>query len=144
MLKRTKRKTTLKMILAARDMRRNQTFAEQVLWDTLRNNNFHGLKFRRQHPVGNSILDFFCVKYQLAIEVDGSIHHATDQRKLDADREEKIKELGIQIIRFSNDEVTHHVDSVIQKILSQVKKIQADRNFLSDRPSPVPQERERG
>jgi very-short-patch-repair endonuclease len=100
----------------ARLLRKNMTDAEKILWEKLRNRQLKGLYFRRQHPYGIFILDFFCHEINLAIEVDGDIH--LDQLQYDADRSEFLESTGITVIRFSNMEVENNMDYVLEKILS--------------------------
>ena len=100
----------------AAELRKNMTTAEKVLWRQLRNRKVEGLKFRRQHPVDIFILDFYCHERKLAIEVDGEIHNQEDQREWDENRTFELNEFGIQILRFSNDEVISHTERVVDSI----------------------------
>lgn len=101
----------------ARELRRNQTSAEERLWELVRARRCHGLKFRRQHPVvPGYILDFFCAEIRLGIEVDGSIHEEERQKLADQQRTEFLRELNICILRFSNSDVLRHAESVVQRI----------------------------
>lgn len=104
-------------VLYARALRKNQTKAEQFLWTELRNRNFLGYKFRRQHPIGNSyIVDFYCAKKRLIIEIDGAIHDELCVKENDEDREEFLKNLGYKVIRIRNDEVFDQLEKVVEKI----------------------------
>ena len=106
------------IISYARHLRKNQTEAEKLLWNVLRGRKFHGYKFRRQHPVsGLYILDFYCFEKMLAIELDGMHHQEEVQKKLDDDRTNVLRILGIRVIRFTNDQVINQMDKVIKKIL---------------------------
>lgn len=100
----------------ARALRKAQTKAEQILWDSLRNEKVCNLKFRRQHPFDNYILDFYNHKMKLAIEVDGNIHDEPDVADYDAIRTENLNENGITVLRFTNDDVEYRLGKVIQKI----------------------------
>lgn len=103
----------------AREMRKNQTDAEEMLWQLLRNRQLNNLKFRRQHPLkAGFILDFYCAEKKLGIEVDGGYHNSQDQKEYDSMRTEAINEYGINIIRFTNHEVINDTDSVLRQILS--------------------------
>lgn len=114
----TPKKPVLSTVLQhAREMRRKATEAEEALWERLQNRNFQGLKFRRQHPVGNKILDFYCHEHRLGIEVDGEIHQDDEQQKYDRERTIVLEEeREIRILRFRNEEVLADVGSVLQKI----------------------------
>jgi very-short-patch-repair endonuclease len=113
-------KTTWKLVMAARDLRQNETSAEDVLWNALRGKRLNGLKFRRQHPVGNYVLDFFCVQYQLAVELDGGIHLQPVQTASDEQRTKFLEENHIRVMRFRNDEILSDLPGVLQKILDAV------------------------
>lgn len=106
------------MTQLSRVLRRRATTSENILWQALRRKRLGGLKFRRQHPIGASVLDFYCHELRLAIEIDGPIHidHATEDR--DRVRQEIIELHGIQFLRFTSDEVETHLDAVMTTIRS--------------------------
>jgi predicted helicase/very-short-patch-repair endonuclease len=110
------------LIAFARQLRKDSTDAEDILWQLLRNRQLNGAKFRRQHPVGTGyILDFYCAEHRLAIEVDGSIHDLPEQAAYDAERTQHLEQFNVKVIRFSNAEVltqTEWVLSVITTYLS--------------------------
>ena len=99
----------------AREFRGRATEAETILWERLRDRRTGGLKFRRQHPVGQFVLDFYCVDAALAVEVDGGVH--AERRELDALRQEFLKERGITTVRFANKEVVDDLNTVLARIL---------------------------
>ena len=102
-------------IRQARDLRKAATNPERLLWSVLRNGQRNGQKFRRQHPVGPYVLDFYCHAAQLAIEIDGMSHdnRAThDQRRM-----VYLESLGLAVLRFTNDDVLADVDAVANAIL---------------------------
>lgn len=88
---------------AARALRQEQTEAEIYLWDLLRNRNFEGIKFRRQHPIKDYIVDFFSYELKLVIELDGGYHYHPEQKEKDELRDLHLKALGYQVLRYSND-----------------------------------------
>ena len=102
----------------ARLNRKTQTGAEQLLWIKIRNKKLKGFKFRRQHPIGSFILDFYCHRCLLAVEIDGEYHNQTDQNDYDLGRTYELKELGIKVIRFTNKEV----EEDMQRVLEEIKK----------------------
>ena len=104
------------LINRAKELRKQQTDAEMLLWNALRSHRFSGLKFRRQHPVKWFIADFYCQEVKLIIEVDGGIHATPDQSAYDAGRTAEIEELGLKIIRFTNEEILTNLEFVLQKI----------------------------
>lgn len=99
----------------AKALRKTQTHAEELLWNYLKQKPL-GYKFRRQHPLGNFILDFYCHSLKLVIEVDGSIHDIEEVAENDKIRDAALKNVGLTIMRFTNDEVEHHLEAVIQTI----------------------------
>jgi very-short-patch-repair endonuclease len=107
---------TKELIEFAKELRQRQTEAEKVLWKALRNKRFSGVKFRRQHPIITFIADFYCHELKLVIEVDGGVHQLTSQAEYDEGRSAEIENLGILVIRFSNEEILRNLDSVLQKI----------------------------
>ena len=102
----------------ARENRKKLTEAEHILWQYLRNRKLGGLKFRRQHPLGKFIADFYLHEAKLVIELDGDYHHEEEQKEYDSGRTYEIKELGIQVIRFTNNEVLKDIEKVLQTIKS--------------------------
>ena len=99
----------------ARANRKNPTPAEDIMWQNLRNKK-QGVNFRRQHSIGEFIVDFVCLQENLIIEIDGSIHDIQEQKEYDEMRTEYLKIFGFRIIRFSNDEVIHGLNSVLRNI----------------------------
>ena len=99
----------------AEEHRNNPTDAESALWSMLKGSNL-GYKFRRQHIVGDCIVDFFCCENDLCIEIDGGYHNIPSQIKSDAERTKYLEGLGCTEIRFSNEEVIANTESVLQKI----------------------------
>lgn len=100
----------------ARALRKANTPAEKKIWDFLRNRKVINVKFRRQHPIGYFIVDFFCEEKKLIIEIDGSIHDLEENKKYDKDRQEELELAGYNMIRFTNDDVINNVNKVIEKI----------------------------
>ena len=100
----------------ARSMRKEKTEAEDKLWRELRNKQIENCKFRRQHPIGNFIADFYCHEKKLLIEVDGGYHDKKEQQAYDLARTQIINEFGIKVIRFSNEEVLNDMQEVLKKI----------------------------
>lgn len=99
----------------AKQLRNDMTRAETVLWDYLKTKPL-GYKFRRQHPIGIYIADFFCYRSKLVIEVDGGVHEQPEVKKYDEERQKMIESEKLTVIRFTNDEVIKCLEVVIQKI----------------------------
>lgn len=104
-----------KLQTMAREFRKNPTVTEQKLWKYLRGRKIYGYKFRRQHPVLHYIVDFYCHEKKLIIEADGSIH--TNQQARDQSRDVVLQQAGYTVIRFTNDQVLHQIDDVLQNII---------------------------
>ena len=104
--------------LKAKQLRENMTDAESKLWDLLKNKNLNQLKFRRQHPIGLYIVDFYCHSLKLIIEVDGEYHQNSDQTELDMQRTLNLEEMGLTVIRFKNQEIFENIEKVIERILA--------------------------
>ncbi len=98
----------------SRELRSNQTPAEQVLWERLRGNRLNGLHFRRQQVIGGFIVDFYCHSAGVALELDGEIHEF--QQEYDQERDRLLAEYGIRVLRFGNDEVAADLAGVMEKI----------------------------
>ena len=101
-----------------RELRKNSTVTERILWDKLRDNQLFDIKFKKQFGVGIYIIDFYCPKAKLAIEIDGSVHESKDAKEYDKIRDEYISSLGINTIRFKNDEILNNLDVVLNKIIN--------------------------
>ena len=104
-----------------KDLRNNLTPAEATLWKALQRSKLEGRKFRRQHSVGNYILDFYCPKEKLAIELDGQGHFTASGSERDFIRDEYIKTLDIKVLRFENIEIFDNLVGVLEKIKQNFK-----------------------
>ena len=107
----------------ARKLRHRPTESEQILWEALRNRKLAGAKFLRQHPIGSSIVDFYCHEKGLAVEIDGGIHHLRDIRNHDQNRQELIEAYGISFFRCTSDEVESDLEGVLQKLRATIDAI---------------------
>lgn len=104
----------------ARKMRNEMTAAEKKLWyGYLRQNKYRWL---RQKPIGNYIIDFYCSKLQLAIEVDGETHLNCEEKIYDQKRTENLEKLGIKVLRFWNDDILNGIGEVVNIIEKEIKK----------------------
>ena len=99
----------------AKQMRHEMTPAEARLWACLRTNRLNGIHFRRQQVIEPYIVDFYCHQVALIIEIDGDIHQY--QQKSDLHREEFLKSRGYRVIRFTNQQVMHNIEHVLEEIL---------------------------
>jgi len=103
-------------ILAARRLRQQPTSSEGLLWEELRNRRFEGLKFRRQHPVGPFVLDFYCQELRTAIEIDGAVHQQPAQAARDAARQATLEEHGIRFIRIAARDIEADLPAVLASL----------------------------
>ena len=100
----------------AKELRTAETEAEKKLWALIRNRRLNGKKFRRQHAIGDFVLDFYCNECKLAIELDGGFHSKKENQQYDSARTEWLKDFDITIIRFWNSEVLNDPDKVLEEI----------------------------
>ena len=100
----------------ARQNRQNATSSEAVLWEALKGKKLRGLKFRRQHPIGSYIADFYCHEVKLVVEIDGKYHLEADQQEYDRNRTAVLKEVGVQLLRFQNEQMLNNLADVLVKI----------------------------
>ncbi|MDP3112912.1 MAG: DNA methyltransferase [Thermodesulfovibrionales bacterium] len=100
----------------AGSLRKAQTEAEEKLWQALRNKKINNCKFRRQHPIGQFIADFYCHEAGLIIEVDGGYHNKADQKTYDEARTQVINDFGVKVIRFTNEEILSNLTEVVKKV----------------------------
>ena len=109
----TNQKVTQEKLQRAKELRHEMTPAEKILWQEIRANKL-GVHFRRQQVIQGFIVDFYCHKAGLVIEVDGDIHDL--QKEEDERRERVLSALGLRIVRFQNDEVVKSLSAVVGKI----------------------------
>jgi very-short-patch-repair endonuclease len=114
------------LVKNARSLRRNMTRSEAILWSRIRSKQIDGLKFRRQQPIFDYIVDFYCHELRLVIEVDGEIHDLEEVKKYDIRREKILKLNGYNVLRLTNFEVETNIDKTIGLI----------RNYISTLLSP--------
>jgi very-short-patch-repair endonuclease len=111
------------LVSNARVLRNNMTRAEIILWSRLREKKINGYKFRRQQPIFDYIVDFYCHELKLIIEVDGEIHSLPGKINYDSKRDKILKINGYHIIRLTNLEIQTELDSTINKIILYISKI---------------------
>lgn len=99
----------------AETLRKNMTEPEKIIWEKVCRNQ-PGVRIRRQHPIWKFIADFYCHQLKLVIEIDGGIHLRSENKGYDINRDITLKEFGIEIIRFTNEEVIKETEKVIEAI----------------------------
>ena len=107
-------KNSLKSI--RQDLRNNATVEECILWEQLKGSKLANKKFRRQHSIGNYIVDFYCPEKKLIIEVDGEIHLSLEAIEKDKDRDENLRGMGFNMLRIENKEIKFSMGDVLKKI----------------------------
>jgi very-short-patch-repair endonuclease len=100
----------------SRQLRNNMTDAERHLWSRVRMKQIKGHQFYRQKPIGDYIVDFYCPRAKLVIEIDGSQHFSTETSQYDRIRDEHMCSLGLRVLRFTNTEVMTHTEGVVERI----------------------------
>ena len=106
----------------AKQLRREMSLPEVLLWLGLKGRRLEGLHFRKQHPIGPYVLDFYCDEARLAVEVDGETHDFGDRPRLDAVRDHWMAQRGIRTLRLPAVEVLACVDGALQTILSEARR----------------------
>ena len=108
----------------AEELRNRMTPSEEILWKSIHINEWK-LKFRRQHPIANWVVDFYCHAIKLVIEVDGDVHEADEFKRNDEDREKYLKNLGLTVLRFKNEELLKNKKAVLEKISETIENLQS-------------------
>ena len=103
-------------IILARNLRKNSTIQERRLWNLLKNRQFYNLKFKRQQPIGEYIVDFICKEAKIIIEIDGGQHNEPENIDYDNARTEFLNSLGYKVIRFWNNEIYENIEGVLLKL----------------------------
>jgi very-short-patch-repair endonuclease len=104
-----------------KDLRNNLTPAEAVLWTYLQKKQLDGKKFRRQHSIGNYIVDFYCPAEKLAVELDGAGHFTPEEEEHDLDRDKYLMALGIKVLRYENRDIWNNIEAVLDDIKKNFK-----------------------
>ena len=112
----------------AESMRKNPTQAESAMWEMLRGKNLDA-KFRRQHIIGDYIVDFVCLDIQLVIEIDGGYHDSPEQQELDRQRTHFLQSKGFSVLRFTNEEVLVNTDETLTIIRNALKYLPLEGGF---------------
>ena len=122
------------IIEKAKNLRKNITDSEYKLWKILKNRNFKGFKYRRQHPIGKYIVDFACLGSMLIIEIDG-LHHQ-EQYNSDEKRSNDLKKMGFTILRFWNKDLADDFENVRIAIYSRLQR--NTPSIMTPHPAPLP------
>jgi len=104
----------------SRQLRKNMTNAEKRLWAKIRMRQLQGYQFYRQKPIGDYIVDFFCPRAKLVIELDGSHHLIGETIEYDRIRDDYLSSLGLRVLRFTNTEVMTNIKGVVERIAEEM------------------------
>jgi very-short-patch-repair endonuclease len=108
----------------AKELRKNATFSERILWKHLKNSQLLGCKFTRQKPIDSYIVDFYCSKLHLVIEIDGITHDG--KVEYDLQRENNLKKIGIEVIRFDGHYVIKQIDETLKVIAHKIEDLRSE------------------
>ena len=103
--------------------------AEIILWSKLKGKQIYGYKFRRQYSVGSYVIDFYCPKLKLAIEVDGMSHFQPGSEERDNERQKYIENYGIYFLRYINTDIYENLEGVIEQIGETIQEMEGDKYF---------------
>ena len=126
------------LVERARELRRDQTSAEEFAWELLRNRRFAGLKFRRQHQIGNYIADFYCAEHRLVLEIDGEIHRTREVADKDATRDAYLHTLGQKVLRFTNEFVQKYPEEFLHQLEAEIFPSPPGRRARGEGKTPSP------
>ncbi len=120
----------------ARQLRNNSTKAEIILWQKLKRKQMYGYDFHRQKPLDNYIVDFFCHELMLAIEVDGYSHQLEEVYDKDVRKTQRLNELGVYVLRFTDNEVLKEMFSVMLAIENYITEFEKQEEQKEHTPNP--------
>lgn len=123
-------KISSKKKVFARYLRKAQTDAEQLLWRKLRNRQFLGIKFRRQQPIGDFIVDFVSFEKRLIVEVDGGQHNEAGYLYRDCLRTRFLEDCGFTVVRFWNNEIMDNLNEVLETLTLALSRRERETRFI--------------
>ncbi len=106
-----------------RQLRKDQTPAEKLIWYYLRNRFTKHIKFRRQYSIDRFVVDFYSAELKLAIEIDGDIHDVVEQKEYDIERQKYLEEFGVRFLRIKNEELFGNPNKVFDRIEMLIDKL---------------------
>ncbi|MBT3479099.1 MAG: DUF559 domain-containing protein [Candidatus Marinimicrobia bacterium] len=109
-----------KMTKTRQALRKGMPKAEIIFWSYLKGRQVLDLKFRRQYSVDTHVVDFYCAEKRLAIELDGESHLSEKQQKKDQEKQNRLEENGIKLIRYWNTDIYENIDGVIEDLIHQI------------------------
>jgi len=116
-----------KLKALSRELRKNSTLSEVLLWNQLKSRKIKDYQFMRQKPISEYIVDFFCSKLKLVIEIDGESH--VSKSEADLKRQQKLESLGLSFLRFYDSDVKNNMDGVLKVIYNWIEDFEQKRNI---------------
>ncbi|MDP3741234.1 MAG: endonuclease domain-containing protein [bacterium] len=113
----------LKLKTLRRKLRRDSTETERLVWNLIRNRQIMSMKFFRQYSIGTYIVDFYCPEIELAIEIDGGQHNESRNVMKDNQRTDYLEKIGIEVLRFWNNEIIENTEGVYEETVKTIKKL---------------------
>ena len=123
-----------KLKALSRKLRNNSTLSEVLLWNQLKSRKMRGYQFTRQKPTGNYIVDFYCSKLKLIIEIDGESH--SERSKEDKIRQRRLESLGLSFLRFYDSDVKKNLDGVLITIENWIEKFELNNSRAHEKQPP--------
>jgi very-short-patch-repair endonuclease len=121
----------------ARQLRATMTDAERRVWQAIRKRQLNGFQFYRQKNIGTYIVDFFCPKAALVIELDGGQHYSDEGMLADRKRDEYLKRLGLRVVRFSDREVFEELEGVLERVMMYLEGLPKQEREVRRKKSPL-------
>ena len=109
----------------AKKLRNNMTLSEVLLWNEIKQKKINGYDFDRQKPIDDYIVDFYCKKLQLAIEIDGDSHDSEEAFNKDNERQIRLESLGVHFIRFDDIEVKRNMNNVLRALYGKIEELES-------------------
>jgi very-short-patch-repair endonuclease len=119
----------------AKLLRKSETKAERLLWEQLKERKINGYKFRRQHPISQFIVDFYCHELKLIIEVDGEIHYLPENKEYDENRTAELERFELTVLRFTNNEIENNINKVLSTIIRSTHPPSSPSHSCGEAPS---------
>ena len=117
-------------------LRKNMTYCEKLVWTYLRKKQY-GYRFLRQYSVDQFVIDFYCPRLKLALEIDGSVHEEPDNKEYDIKRQEFLETFGIKFLRLTNDEINGNPNKAFDKIEIMIKELEITSSRTQKRKAQV-------
>jgi type I site-specific restriction-modification system R (restriction) subunit/very-short-patch-repair endonuclease len=118
------------LVNEARELRKKQTPAEEIFWQLVLDRKFQNLKFRRQHQIGQYIVDFYCDEKKIVVELDGGVHKIPEQQEKDKARDEYLASLGMHVLRITNNAILEKIDETLARLAQSLSFLQKENRGI--------------